>query len=92
MKKIVFIMTCICAIVFETTAEEIKEVVWATPEWEAYVEKDGKGLYNEIIFPAFEYSGIKIKQKYDAGIEHMIQADKLKPIYDKYNEKYPMAE
>jgi hypothetical protein len=36
-------------------------VLWATPEWEGLVHKDGKGLYFELVREAFAYSKTVVK-------------------------------
>ncbi|AZZ90188.1 hypothetical protein ENC22_02905 [Hahella sp. KA22] len=43
-------------------AEGPQRVTWATPEWEGSVEKDGTGLYNEVIFAAFKHVNIEVNQ------------------------------
>lgn len=38
----------------QNETSQIKQVTWATPEWENYTNKDGTGLYNEILQNIFE--------------------------------------
>lgn len=45
-------------------AEEIREIRWATPEWENYTDKDGSGFYNELMSRIFESRQITLIRSY----------------------------
>ena len=45
-------------------AEEIQEIRWATPEWQNITNKDGTGLYNEILDRIFEPHQITLIREY----------------------------
>lgn len=68
-KPVVFMMSrtlgtfLFLLMVTSTYALDVKEMTWATPEWENLTQKDGKGLFNEIVFKAFEHSHIKVRQQ-----------------------------
>lgn len=41
--------------------QKYKEITWATPEWDGYTNKDGSGIYNEIIKKIFNKKGIRVR-------------------------------
>lgn len=49
---------------FSSVAVEIKEIVWISPEWKGYTNKDETGIYNEIMNQVFQEKGIKIIRVY----------------------------
>jgi len=43
---------------------EIKEVLWVTDNWKGFTEKEGSGLYHEIIDAVFHSVNVKVKKQY----------------------------
>lgn len=50
--------------VFSNEGDSSLEIVWATPEWKTYTNRDGKGLYNELMSTIFGQYNIKIVRQY----------------------------
>lgn len=47
-KTVLFICLSLCLLI-KTNAQETESIRWYTPEWEAYTDKDGSGLFNDLI-------------------------------------------
>ncbi|MBW8189744.1 transporter substrate-binding domain-containing protein [Neiella marina] len=45
-------------------AEPIEQIVWATPAWPDYTDRDGSGLYHEILDRIFDPLGIPLIRQY----------------------------
>ncbi len=45
-------------------SQQFEKLIWATPEWQNYTEKNGNGIYNEIINSIYSKRGIKIVVEY----------------------------
>ena len=57
----VFIFLQSFQVLAQNESIQIKQIKWATPEWENYTNKDGTGLYNEILQNIFEDEKINIR-------------------------------
>ena len=53
-----------CFLTPDIQAKEIKEVHWALTAWKEATQKDGKGLFHEIVDQVFALQNIKLKKTY----------------------------
>lgn len=69
--KNILVMTVLVAALLTSTAshsQEIKEVISTSPSWNTFTNRDGTGLYHEILDAVFAQYGITVRHIYSKSI------------------------
>lgn len=63
-RRLYFIFVVLAFLPFSADAEEVRHIVTAGPCWETFTNRDGSGLYHEIMRAVFDQYGITIRHEY----------------------------
>lgn len=64
MRTAICVVWLVCACVGNAFAQNIDEVIVVGPSWERFTNKDGTGLYHEILNEVFALHGISVVRQY----------------------------
>lgn len=95
MKQLLLIVSLACVSFTILASSKINEVRWVTPSWRDYVNPDGSGIYNEIIFDIFKSENIKVTQIITPWKRALMMVEKGKADFtgaDLFDNKYYLPE